>query len=439
MKVLAVFFLILVTLVVHQFQLFIISSTSVVVYGDRDDDQQSTQLRYRERTDKKYFILHIGPMKTGTTSIQCSLRKLDEDGVLRDHNSTLLEMRKRVVERVGEFEWLPGCWLQWKNGSMPSCWKKSYEPFLSKSKINTVIISNEELMKVFSQFRENSNDFLRDLSNSLQVAGDYHLVVIATYRRFFEWVVSVHHERNDVMDSRKPAHRKWPGKDGGIKIRSVYHMLMDITSRKQNIQSHLYPNQHVKRAVQFFSDHDNVSFRLINMHHGDLENNFFCQGLPDEIELRKYLCKLTKTTNRNLTCSKKNQAIDSLWYDALAIAAYRKGLLPTKSLRRDVIKSIANFQRKLNETKTSFAKLCPLNFTYEALLNESLQQEELLIPYLHEQDTGEDKQMLLKKWELEHRKAFEKYVGRYKFCTIDVKTVLKDPKWIDFFKHYNLK
>ena len=38
-----------------------------------------------------YLILHLGPPKTGTTSIQCSLRQMEESGLLVQNNITILE------------------------------------------------------------------------------------------------------------------------------------------------------------------------------------------------------------------------------------------------------------------------------------------------------------------------------------------------------------
>jgi hypothetical protein len=174
-------------------------------------------------------------MKTGTTTIQCALRELEDNGILEKHHFHLLETEncrpsKHVLEQhkrngvtptgrgeatydniVAGMAWLPGCWLNWKKGQgMPTCWKDSYQRYLTQSKNTSIIISNENIMKFVATYQTDSKLFMADLMQSLHDAGGYQLIVIATYRRYFDWGVSVHHERNKVLESARPAHQKWP-------------------------------------------------------------------------------------------------------------------------------------------------------------------------------------------------------------------------------------
>jgi hypothetical protein len=397
----------------------------------------------------RYFILHVGPMKTGTTSIQCTLRHLEETGMLHQHNFKLLETEncrpsRKVLKGhrdngiqitgggkttydnvVAGQAWLPGCWMQWNkdNGTMPSCWKESYQQYIQNHhQKHSIILSNENLMKFLSKTRDDASLFLDHLVRSLQETGGYRFVVLATYRRFFDWAISVHHEGNNVMQSARPAHAKWPGA-GGVLIPSFIETISGTLDT-------LYSNRWVERAASFFSSHENVTLRIANIHQGDLEHNIFCNGFPNTTSLHKAMCSSDKISTGKV---RHNQAVHYLWYDAVAVEAYQRGLLLEQKSRRDIIHAIEEFQEKqLNRSRTDFPMECPTEDLYKKLLEESLRRERFLLPYLldHDEQTSQEESLGAL-----HRAAFEKAKLAHTFCTVNATAVLEDVKWIDFFKH----
>jgi len=139
---------------------------------------------------KPKLILHVGPQKTGTTSIQSLLndkrvlRSLQEDGY------TVAESNFRQMKRI-----IALCFSTPPPGNKRDCtmWTELLDRFDGAyDKNNSVILSVEELVNI------PSNDFTTSLWRGLLERWD--IQVILFYRPFHQWIYSMYvQDRKSLM------------------------------------------------------------------------------------------------------------------------------------------------------------------------------------------------------------------------------------------------
>jgi hypothetical protein len=380
---------------------------------------------------KPLFVMHIGPVKTGTTTLQCALqslaKNLEADGFIvaetescRPENNTETMNLTWTKGGVATYDnvvlgksFAPNCLAQHNENStgMPDCWMESYAKYAQEQlQLNhSIIISNEIISQVTSKLT--SADFVDDLVDSLP---GYRVVIVVTYRPWFSWIASLQDQTTKNFMTRP---RDWPGE--GKSSRKLESMQIfaarQLKYRRRNkISSKTYP--FVDDAIQIFANHSRLELKIINIHdEGDLVTNFVCKTLVGATDT----CNSLKSGNTTL--ADKNKAENKLWYDMLAVEAHEQGLVSKSRLA--VYKRIQNFQEKtLGKSSTDFPKSCPSQSFLKRVLKESLQTEKKIYPQQY------------KKFERKHRKAFARAIQSEKFCTINATRVLEDKQWRNLFK-----
>jgi hypothetical protein len=77
---------------------------------------------------------------------------------------------------------------------MPDCWQSSYLRFIrDQEKLNRSVLASQEILSNLPERlgAGHGGEFLNDLAVSL--GPRWHIVIIVTYRRWFEWVISYYH------------------------------------------------------------------------------------------------------------------------------------------------------------------------------------------------------------------------------------------------------
>jgi len=110
-----------------------------------------------------------------------------------------------------------------------------------------------------------------------------------------------------------------------------------------------------------------------------------------------------------------------LFHDALALAAYDKGLVRRPLTRLQVAKGFQDFQTQvLKQSHYNFPVVCPLKQDYQHFLNYSLAMEERLLPHFyHSSPDGYEA----------HVENFWNSVDKKKYCWIDTESILNDKMW----------
>lgn len=385
--------------------------------------------------NKPFFVMHIGPLKTGTTTLQCSLqslsRNLEMDGIVIAETESCrpdidtTTFKNYTWTKGGEATYdnvvlgkafAPNCLGQWDDESasgMPDCWMNSYVKFAREHALqnHSVVLSNEILSQTMSQF---PRTFVDDLVDSLDA--HFQIVIVVTYRPWFEWVASLQDQMTKNILVRQ---RDWP-ENGGRRMESL-HKFIERQLRQRKRPSLTKQQQQkcpfVDEIIPIFQNHSSVKLKIVDIHEeGDFVTNFVCKTLSGRATTT---CDILKSTR----IGDKNKAENKLWYDMLAVEAYEKGLVSGSRLR--VYNKIRKFQETtLEKSSTDFDKTCPPSGFLKRIERESIRITKKIWP-----DPSLD-------WKLEreHRAAFARAVEAEKFCTINATAVLEDPQWLDFFK-----
>jgi predicted SnoaL-like aldol condensation-catalyzing enzyme len=407
----------------------------IPVYTAQDVQQKTSKESFRNH-EKPYFVIHIGPVKTGTTTLQCALQSLSQslkkDGIIiAETESCRPDLDLSISTFTNNLTWTKGGAAtydnvvlgkafapnglgQWSNDTdatgMPECWMQSYVKFAKghAQQHHSIILSNEILSQTVTKFTQS---FVDDLVESLD---DFQVVVVVTYRPWFEWVASLQDQMTKNILVRQ---REWPGNEGGRRIDSL-HRFMERQlryKRQHTTKRQKYP--FVDEIIPIFCNHSQIDLKIVDIHEdGDFVTNFVCKTLSGATGT----CNALKNTND--TIEDRNKAENKLWYDILAVEAYEKGMVSGSRLR--VYNRIRKFQQEtLGKTSTDFPKICPPSGFLKRILKESIQAAKRIWPNPARHG----------RLERRHRRLFARAVEADKFCTINATAVLEDRGWIDFF------
>jgi len=369
-----------------------------------------------------YFIMHVGPLKTATTTMQCELQHyrkynlLPSDVDLAETNSCKPPGHSAGNGQIAS-ERIHECFKEWAADvvGMPDCWENEFMPHVEKQKEQnkSIIVSEEILSQInWAIGFNNHQNFVNDLQASLRQQG-YQLWIIIGYRYFAEWAHSFYTQAFKFSPDPKLVrdYEHWPD-EGGWKVPTF----------ESYANSQLNRNFFTDRVVEFYTL-TNVTIKVIDTDQGDIMKQFLCDSLPQS--LANSMCELSQSIRSNY----HNESPNYLWCDVLAIKAHEKGLIhqTNDKTRRQIIKDMLKYSK---ESKMSYEanapKLCPDQSFYDALHNESME---------HYYNVFGDEQLENKKIEYEKRLNHAK--DSDKFCTVDAEKMLLEKDWINFFKRYS--
>jgi hypothetical protein len=400
-----------------------------------EEDRQPNASSFA-RSGRPRLVLHIGPHKTATSTIQCELTFLRETlrsaatheyigRIYREcrpnHNNNKDEEEQRTssfVSNVVDTRRLISC-LDKHSQDKPCSDKKDWKRFeillerLAESERH-VIMSDE----AFSRIKATDSN-LALLSATLSKR--FQVQVVIVYRRYWEWLLSMYNEKYKPLP-RRQKYQKWPD-EGGIAVRTFPDYYRRLNNKGQGIGGYqlaaeredVHPAEYLKRL---FGKHFGEVV-LFNMHRqeegGDLSRNFIGQIFP---ETRDVLQK-----QRDHPTGRPNPSMN-LDYDLLAVAAREHGLLKNNASlqRREVARAVAVLLQKLPPNATALE--CLTAQEEAALLNRSLFLEHHLFP------NQSDAEAALQ----QHRSEFAKASQLVKFCNVDTAQAMEDASWQQFFR-----
>lgn len=373
-------------------------------------------------TKKPLFVLHIGPPKTGTTTLQCELG-LKYPDLLQENFYYLgtyyaplcgLPMSHRIegfsdaTRPVLLHCYAPhtreGCDLdkQWQD----------FANILESHKEHNIIMSDEMFHHHFAQ--EDVERFAKLLKPHWDVR------IIYTYRHFYSSLPSMYHQLNDPYATNPGmayAVEKtiWP-ENGGYKIRSF---------RESN---YFYIEHEMTRFFYWVIAFGDVSvFNMHNTNGVDYLPAFLCTMIPEATSLCSPSQPALVEPAESAAHNDNSSASKYLRYDMLAVAAHELGLLEHTILSREMVRDAVEeyCEAKKWTNIDDFPLDCLSNAEMDSFFEESLRQASMLSPYFTnpQEDSIQD----------EIRSGFQEFRNKKKFCSINAERALEEEHWRHFF------
>eukprot|EP00816_Leptocylindrus_hargravesii_P004721 CAMPEP_0196825486 /NCGR_PEP_ID=MMETSP1362-20130617/93084_1 /TAXON_ID=163516 /ORGANISM="Leptocylindrus danicus, Strain CCMP1856" /LENGTH=423 /DNA_ID=CAMNT_0042205923 /DNA_START=583 /DNA_END=1851 /DNA_ORIENTATION=- len=367
---------------------FAVKSDNINVSSPSAYDDVPVPDKQEQRT-KPILLLHLGPIKTGSSSLQVYFKKekhlLEKDGYHYDRN-----FRKFVDTK--ECFFVPNCDVE--KIAQDKDWGKFVASL--RSGMN-VIASNEVFARRFADEPAHW-DFLKREFNSFDVK------IVLVYRRYFEWIPSFYYEQFKMSRNRLKVNGGWDKK-----MPIFVDWYRDYRKRIEPTVHHPAEYNMIKWGRHF------PDISIFNLHNNpdDMVGDFFCNVIPNATNA--CLHRLEKGMENSFHVGK------SLNYDILAVRAYEDGLLNHVNMTREEVSNAIRHRQEhdLNLSAIEFPLICLSPKEEEDLLGASLGYELKLQPDWYASSKGE----------IEHRAKFSDAVQERKFCSVNSTAVMLDTGW----------
>lgn len=378
--------------------------------------------------EKPLLILHVGPGKTATTSLQVDLSTpliascLAEDDYLYGGRFYLNSTENHGKWNEGPESFSPSLQLL-RDILIPArarhtdsvctstnthCWQLLGQQMEEFAGNNHVILSDEPLALRWTS--ENA------IAMKTALGASRDIVVVIGYRRLFDWLPSSIFQRN----RKRLVDRHWPSR-GELKMLDPLWPLLGTTDSWK--EYHYTFTDSLIDATQAAS----LQYHILNVHDQEhtIPNQFFCHVLQDATSCCAHTFDSNTTTN--MMNVRTDSLVHQLYFDTITTAAASKGLINTTRYKRHEVREAL---RRHYHAKglNSWPMYCPTKRQLEQLLEQSLRLErEYIWPDLTQESRDQFK--------IEHREAFERKVQEGAFCELDIKVSLENFR--DFFKKYS--
>ena len=411
---------------------------------------------------KTNLVIHVGPPKAATTSMQADLtylQELEEQSDIKKsnyiycgsfmHQDDFQKGRRPLLPPCNK---LPNrdCWsrisrVYHRNSTTPNNFRQALDAIPCWREMSTffdnywqqgmsLIIHGEPLSMNWVNYGGDVGKASINwkLLNYL-LQDRWNILVVANYRRLVDWIPSSKQQVDKCL-LNKPMANRWP-KFGGRVLTPMFTQVGDISfdgppSWREMARggTDLNPYYNVANITASVSPHVNMT--ILNMHDIDKDQHesyttaFLCNHVPDA----KYWCDQSRQRDRVASQTTTLNQGTSLFYDALLVEALDRGLLNITSnsnvLRCKAIAMATKYhERVMNETSKDLPQICPKTEELEEFLKMSLDFEKELLPEFYNSPKGEKA----------HRANFWKAVAKHKYCWIDLDTALQDTRWEPFF------
>jgi hypothetical protein len=394
------------------------------------------------------LVLHIGPHKTATSTIQCALTRHREQLFTKASLAYLgrvyahckMEMPKedrfdtRILYHFDTRLLFKACFET--SFTSPLECKKSKDWKNLESKLEYFSGRNKSVLLSDEIFVRLVDDNLRMFYELLNKYYPGRVRVVMTYRRYFEWCWSKWNSdhkpyENFITDPNNPYRiefQNWP-EEGGQTVTTFLNYITSLKERGEgwdtkSAQGNLHPVEYLRSV---WTNHTSSQIMLLNIrelaHDGeDLVTGFLREIFPSPSLAGDTFAKAASEDSVFAGRPNPSRNID---YDRLAVAARQQGLLTLiETTPRFKVTELAekHLLRKLNTTIDRLPRICPDKTLLQELLNNSLEYEHRVYPdQWSEESSGE------------HRLAFLKAEGQGKFCHMDVDKIIKDDAVREFF------
>lgn len=347
----------------------------------------SSSSAFQNATAKRNLIIHVGPAKTATTTLQSDLYSLTDSLEKRDNYL--------YMGRQSKNKWLQDLFLTCPSSiqSSPRCPKRLVR-WLSAWRNNSIIFSEEYSCNALWD-----DTAITAVREQILPNLHHHVAVVATYRRFHEWLVSARKQRDAQLQQRQ----LWP-QEGGTRTDAWREtQLLRLRDRKQGRPHYLHD------CLQQWYDL-NVSVTILNLHDEiPLTELFLCHYLPDASNVcQAYQQRPYYHEHYANARSGVDYFFDNIVFDAAEAGLFNT----TQARRRKAVKQLTTyFQKELNKSIDILPMNCPSVMELDELLHESIHWEQHFAPDLY------DKRGFYE--------SFQQLVESKSFCRVDTKSLFQ--------------
>jgi hypothetical protein len=374
---------------------------------------------------KPYFILHVGPPKTATTTIQCALQDLSQE--LAEWDTTYY-----LGRQCGKYPTSFPNGEESLSGDLKGNLQKGYGVILDAFQArlayhrhyrrHNVVLSMEGMSRALLYQDEDADENDEGLMRLAALLGDdWNVQIVVTYRPYFEWIRSFYSQ--ELREEHAGSKFSWDYRHSSFQEYLQRHL--ESATRKKHIQG-LGHHLSVRTNRAYARYFRNVKFfDLYQANNRTVVTNFICQNIPSAGKTCRYL--QDSTTQRRF----KDHKYESDPFDALRIleAAYDQGLInSTRRPKKNILSR--RVQEELGQHVGSDMVRCLPTITEEAFLRISLSFEKEMLEL-----RGMYAPEKLRSGEHDHRLAFERAKAAGNFCEIDPARVLYDEKWRQFLSN----
>ena len=402
----------------------------------------------RTKNSTSYLIIHVGPPKTATTTLQFGLERFNEtlfsaDGILYDYLETptgpwVDQLRKRQcharmqVFRQDNPESTVRDWMD----ALP-CWKRmifNLRQHRHMYNIHSWLYSNENFaIGLIHQPLD------WDALQQTLAAFDIHFMIVVTYRRYAPWLYSSHRHVSKYT-GRKPAWSLWPDEAAIAERRGIVLPFVETALEHAHAtgESIFLPFEYTDQVVAKLPT--TLDVRILNLHDDDdYDKNgasnkkspmthLLCDVLGHDITPNA--CAASRaadqedgaTVHLNSAASEENDAqrptISN--YDRIIVDAYLAGMLDQMLLTRREAGLWARdwHQNALQESEADLPMECPAQGQVEALW-------ELIL--VKELQVGQLMQHAVSAQQL--RQEFDDLVAYPRMCLANTAPILHNSTW----------
>jgi hypothetical protein len=349
------------------------------------------------KTTRPNAVLHVGPHKTGTTTIQAFTKRLVKELAMDGYEMPWVE--------IGGWEnqvQLAACFLNKPFTSpMYPCDQRLVEAARNISKRNNSIMISSECF----------DDPDIDVTLLKEFLRPWNVTVVYGYRRFYSWLQSNH---NQITKRTKLE---------TYIANSTDFLRTNITDFIHQVISNRTPYIDMFTAAQRYQRgfDNNV---ILNMHEKNTDEvqQFFCHAMPHTVNT----CNAIMTSGDLETLYNPSRLLT--YYD-LAYRAHRLGLIRISSKDKldTAVMLIEQHQKvTLKRSDKDFDMMCPDRAMLDQLLEISLHMEKLILPEFFAGPSGED----------ELRSDFDKQATS-SLCSVDLTGTIESNNWKGFFASLN--
>lgn len=389
---------------------------------------------------KPRLIIHVGPPKTATTTIQETFTSQEwKDMLLIDgvvytgafineggHGAPLpvhQQLRDASCHRAMSQARATEHTANTKNRTVfdvvarAPCAQKllqTLKPYRDAGQ--SLIVSDETLSFRLNKFHAMKQPAAFDwISLKALLAEDWDISVVVGYRRYMDWLPSAK-QQVEQWKPGKPRMNKWAA-NGGKAIKGLFPDYWKVQPGSSGPMPYFYTDKVINMVRPY------VDVQIMNMHSKDqsVRTTFLCDSL---FGAAPHACQVSKRRDKQKENEKISNKAQTLSYDMLTMAA--ESIIQARPMpkRHDIVLAAQRYhERTLNQTEGDFPLMCPNQADMEAFLEKSMELEHKVLPAFYAGPEGEQN----------HRAAFGKAVKRQKYCHIDTATVLKDPRWKEFY------
>jgi hypothetical protein len=404
-----------------------------VIQEDLPEDVEEKEVAMATTQDtipeKPFLVLHVGPGKTATTTLQVDLTRPSFEACLAEDDYLYGGRFYMKPSQSSDGKWMEGPesfsqpldtlrdilipakarnTVSECSPTRPKCWKALQQQITDFAGDHHIILSDEPLALRWTP--ENA----KFMKHAFRDVRDIRVVI--GYRRFYDWLPSSIFQRN----RKRLVDKHWPSRGELAMLDPLWPLLG--TSAEAWKERHYTFTDSLVQATHAAS----LPHRILNMHYptSTISSQFFCQVLPSASSCCQLAANATSSTIMNV---RTEEQVHQLYFDTITTAAAAKGWIhKSKYSRPQVRDALKEYYHSQHYDQWSL--YCPTEQQLQLLYDQSFRMEqELIWPTVDPE--------LRYHLEEEHRSAFEGRVRDGAFCQLDLKASLETFR--DFFRKYS--